>query len=95
MTADLADLEAKENRLDEMLRQCSNQFKLLTEDADNSRLAYVTYRDIRSIRYPRLSRSVSVETGSRVFPADFSLRETLFIGSNIRSSRKNVERAKC
>ncbi len=47
---DLADLEAKENRLDEMIRQCTSQLRVLTEDPENSRLAYVNYHDIRSIK---------------------------------------------
>ena len=46
----MADLEAKENQLDEMIRSCSVQLRMLTEDASNSRLAYVTYQDIRSVR---------------------------------------------
>ena len=47
---DVADLEAKENRLDEMIRQCTNQLRILTEDPENSRQAYVNYHDIRSIK---------------------------------------------
>ncbi len=48
--SDLAGLEAKENRLDDMIRQCTNQLRVMTEDAENSRLAYVNYHDIRSIK---------------------------------------------
>ena len=47
---DIADLEAKENRLDEMIRQCTNQLRMMTEDPENSRQAYVNYHDIRSIK---------------------------------------------
>ncbi|CAH1248224.1 transcription factor E2F6-like isoform X2 [Branchiostoma lanceolatum] len=48
--SDLADLEAKENLLDELIRHSSTQLKHLTEDPDNKKHAYVTYQDIRSIR---------------------------------------------
>ncbi|XP_078665057.1 uncharacterized protein LOC144907637 isoform X1 [Branchiostoma floridae x Branchiostoma belcheri] len=48
--SDLADLEAKENLLDELIRHSSTQLKHLTEDVDNKKHAYVTYQDIRSIR---------------------------------------------
>ena len=48
--SDLADLQAQEARLDELLRTSQNQLRHMTEDAGNSRLAYVTYQDIRGIR---------------------------------------------
>lgn len=48
--SDIADLEAKENILDQMITSCTRSLKELTENPDNSRLAYVTYQDIRSIR---------------------------------------------
>lgn len=48
--SDLADLETKENILDQMINSCTRSLKELTENPDNSRLAYVTYQDIRSIR---------------------------------------------
>ena len=35
--SDLADLETKENRLDECIISCTKQLKHLTEDAENSR----------------------------------------------------------
>ncbi len=50
MISDRADLEAKENKLDELLKTCTLQLRMLTEDPDNSRLAYVSYQDIRSIK---------------------------------------------
>lgn len=48
--SDVADLEIQEKRLDELLRNASLQLKMLTEDPENKRYAYVTYHDIRSIK---------------------------------------------
>ncbi|XP_074657236.1 transcription factor E2F3-like [Tubulanus polymorphus] len=45
----IAKLDAKENSLDDMIRNCTRQLKLMTENADNARCAYVTYQDIRDI----------------------------------------------
>jgi transcription factor E2F2 len=41
-----ADLEAKENQLDDLIRNAELQLKLLNEDKTN---AYVTYQDLRSV----------------------------------------------
>ncbi|CAH1773745.1 unnamed protein product [Owenia fusiformis] len=48
--SDIADLEAKENKVDELIRNCSLQLKMLTEDEENAKAAYVTYTDIRGIQ---------------------------------------------
>ncbi|XP_041361321.1 transcription factor E2F3-like [Gigantopelta aegis] len=48
--SDVADLEAKENLLDELITTSTRQLKLMTDDAENERLAYVTYQDIRSLK---------------------------------------------
>ncbi|XP_076083443.1 transcription factor E2F3-like [Mytilus galloprovincialis] len=48
--SDVADLEAKENELDHLIATCTKQLKMLTEDAQNSKHAYVTYQDLRSIK---------------------------------------------
>ncbi|XP_071479581.1 transcription factor E2F3-like [Diadema antillarum] len=48
--SDLADLENQEKRYDELIRNASNQIKMLTEDPNNARYAYVTYHDIRGIK---------------------------------------------
>ena len=48
--SDVADLETKENVLDHMIHSCTRQLRMLTEDSENARLAYVTYQDIRSLR---------------------------------------------
>lgn len=50
MAVEVAALEAEENRLDELINQCTVQLKLLTEEDSNSRLAYVTYHDIRKVQ---------------------------------------------
>ena len=46
-----ADLEAKENQLDDLIRNAELQLKLLNEDKTN---AYVTYQDLRSV--PRFKK---------------------------------------
>ncbi|GCC22842.1 hypothetical protein chiPu_0001232 [Chiloscyllium punctatum] len=46
---DLTDLMRKERSLDDLIQNCSTQLKMLTDDEENQRLAYVTYQDIRSI----------------------------------------------
>merc|ERR1719328_230562 len=43
---DLADLEAKENQLDDLIKNAELHLKLLNEDKSS---AYVTYQDLRSI----------------------------------------------
>ncbi|XP_077989783.1 transcription factor E2F3-like [Glandiceps talaboti] len=48
--SELVDLEAKENRLDDLIKSCTLQLKMLTEDVGNGRHAYVTYQDIRGIK---------------------------------------------
>lgn len=42
-------MEAKENRLDQLIATCTKQLKQMTEDPSNAKLAHVTYQDIRSI----------------------------------------------
>ena len=34
---DVADLQAKENRIDELIKKCTNELGTLTEDPENSR----------------------------------------------------------
>lgn len=46
---EMADYESKENVIDELIEHCSKQLKMLTEDPEKSKYAYVTYHDIRSI----------------------------------------------
>jgi len=43
---DLADLEAKENQMDDLIRSAELQLKLLNDDRVN---AYVTYHDLRAV----------------------------------------------
>ncbi|XP_071957518.1 transcription factor E2F3-like [Antedon mediterranea] len=47
---DISDLEVREKRLDELIRNATLQLKMLTEDRENQRFAYVTYHDIRNIQ---------------------------------------------
>ncbi|XP_028404987.1 transcription factor E2F6-like [Dendronephthya gigantea] len=44
---DVADLEAKENRLDDLISACQQDFQKLTQPCN--KFAYVTYKDFRSI----------------------------------------------
>ncbi|XP_067324734.1 transcription factor E2F6 [Anolis sagrei] len=46
---EIYDLTAMEEALDELIKDCAHQLFDLTDDKENSRLAYVTYQDIRSI----------------------------------------------
>ncbi|XP_022088780.1 transcription factor E2F3-like [Acanthaster planci] len=47
--SDLADLDVRERKLDDLIHNATVQLKMLTEDPGNARFAYVTYHDIRSI----------------------------------------------
>lgn len=47
--AEVAALEEEENLLDRLIESSTIQLKHLTEDAENNRLAYVTYHDIRKV----------------------------------------------
>lgn len=47
--SELADLEAKENSLDQLIQSCTAQLRMLTDDLENGRHAYVTCHDIRAI----------------------------------------------
>ncbi|XP_062839834.1 transcription factor E2F6 [Anolis carolinensis] len=47
---EIYDLTIMEEALDELIKDCAHQLFDLTDDKENSRLAYVTYQDIRSIQ---------------------------------------------
>ncbi|XP_053323600.1 transcription factor E2F3 [Spea bombifrons] len=49
LSKELSELTQEENKLDELIQNCTLDLKLLTEDTENQRLAYVTYQDIRKI----------------------------------------------
>ncbi|XP_063779312.1 transcription factor E2F3 [Pseudophryne corroboree] len=49
LSKELSELSQEENKLDELIQNCTLDLKLLTEDSENQRLAYVTYQDIRKI----------------------------------------------
>ncbi|XP_053777104.1 transcription factor E2F2 [Desmodus rotundus] len=46
---ELKELTSTEQALDQLIQSCSLNFKHLTEDKANKKLAYVTYQDIRAI----------------------------------------------
>ncbi|KAM9736017.1 transcription factor E2F2 isoform 2-T2 [Dama dama] len=46
---ELKELTSMEQALDQLIHSCSLNFKHLTEDKANKRLAYVTYQDIRAV----------------------------------------------
>ncbi|XP_045715952.1 transcription factor E2F2 [Phyllostomus hastatus] len=46
---ELQELTSTEQALDQLIQSCSLNFKQLTEDKANKKLAYVTYQDIRAI----------------------------------------------
>ncbi|KAG8571541.1 hypothetical protein GDO81_011689 [Engystomops pustulosus] len=49
LSKELSELSQEEKKLDELIQSCTLDLKLLTEDSENQRLAYVTYQDIRKI----------------------------------------------
>ncbi|XP_029446614.1 transcription factor E2F3 isoform X2 [Rhinatrema bivittatum] len=49
LSKELTELSQEERKLDELIQSCTLDLKLLTEDCENQRLAYVTYQDIRKI----------------------------------------------
>ncbi|KAM9686196.1 transcription factor E2F2 [Trichechus inunguis] len=46
---ELKELMSMEQALDQLIQSCSVNFKHLTEDKTNKRLAYVTYQDLRAV----------------------------------------------
>uniref|UniRef100_A0A8C6AN99 E2F transcription factor 1 n=2 Tax=Monodon monoceros TaxID=40151 RepID=A0A8C6AN99_MONMO len=52
LTQDLQQLQESERQLDHLIHMCTTQLRLLSEDADSQRLAYVTCQDLRSIADP-------------------------------------------
>ncbi|XP_021116229.1 transcription factor E2F3 isoform X1 [Heterocephalus glaber] len=49
LSREVTELSQEEKKLDELIQSCTLDLKLLTEDSENQRLAYVTYQDIRKI----------------------------------------------
>ncbi|KAM9095910.1 transcription factor E2F3 isoform 2-T2 [Sarcophilus harrisii] len=49
LSKEVTELSQEEKKLDELIQSCTLDLKLLTEDAENQKLAYVTYQDIRKI----------------------------------------------
>ncbi|XP_003316910.4 transcription factor E2F1 [Pan troglodytes] len=52
LTQDLRQLQESEQQLDHLMNICTTQLRLLSEDTDSQRLAYVTCQDLRSIADP-------------------------------------------
>ncbi|XP_007906843.1 transcription factor E2F1 [Callorhinchus milii] len=46
---EIAELDDTERQLEELIKSCTLQLKLLTEDSEGQRFAYVTCQDLRSI----------------------------------------------
>ncbi|XP_075389507.1 transcription factor E2F3 isoform X2 [Tenrec ecaudatus] len=49
LSKEVTELSQEEKKLDELIQSCTLDLRLLTEDSENQRLAYVTYQDIRKI----------------------------------------------
>ncbi|XP_029773800.1 transcription factor E2F1 [Suricata suricatta] len=52
LSQDLRQLQESERQLDHLIQICTAQLRLLSEDSDSQRLAYVTCQDLRSIADP-------------------------------------------
>ncbi|XP_037352665.1 transcription factor E2F1 isoform X1 [Talpa occidentalis] len=52
LTQDLQQLQENERQLDHLIHVCTTQLRLLSEDPESQRLAYVTCQDLRSIADP-------------------------------------------
>lgn len=50
LNKELVDLTTVEDSLDELIKDCAHQLYNLTDDKENARLAYVTYKDIHSLQ---------------------------------------------
>ena len=61
----VTELSQEEKKLDELIQSCTLDLKLLTEDSENQRLAYVTYQDIRKISGLKDQTVNSCESPSR------------------------------
>ncbi|XP_046712313.1 transcription factor E2F2 isoform X1 [Silurus meridionalis] len=61
---ELAELDRKENALDDLIQSSTNQLRELTENKDNQRFGYVTYQDIRSISSLQKQTVIAVKAPS-------------------------------
>ena len=87
---DLADLEAKENQLDDLIRNAELQLQLLNEDKTN---AYVTYQvksanNIIFFLTIHINRSILMVHMTNLIPCDFCYFRIfeIFHGSKIKRS---------
>ena len=65
LSKEVTELSQEEKKLDELIQSCTLDLKLLTEDSENQRLAYVTYQDIRKISGLKDQTVNSCESPSR------------------------------
>ncbi|XP_043566729.1 transcription factor E2F1-like [Chiloscyllium plagiosum] len=49
LVKDIAELDENDRKLEELIQSCTLQLKLLTEDSESQKFAYVTCQDLRSI----------------------------------------------
>ncbi|XP_067904696.1 transcription factor E2F1-like isoform X2 [Heterodontus francisci] len=49
LVKEIAELDDSDRKLEELIQRCTLQLKLLTEDSESQRFAYVTCQDLRSI----------------------------------------------
>ncbi|GCB64717.1 hypothetical protein scyTo_0013377 [Scyliorhinus torazame] len=49
LVKEIAELDENDRKLEELIQSCTLQLKLLTEDSESQRFAYVTCQDLRSI----------------------------------------------
>ncbi|XP_069744135.1 transcription factor E2F1-like [Narcine bancroftii] len=49
LVKEIAELDESDRKLEELIQSCTLQLKLLTEDSNSQRFAYVTCQDLRSI----------------------------------------------
>lgn len=61
---ELAELDRKENALDDLIQSSTNQLRELTENKNNQPFGYVTYQDIRSISSLQKQTVIAVKAPS-------------------------------
>lgn len=85
LEAELLDLSAQEASLDELIKDCSQQWDELTADREKKRLAYVSYEDIRSLDIFREQTVVAVKS-----PLDTSLELLIPLEGSVLLNMKST-----